>query len=85
MPCGNILGQMSKLEVQSVTFGERLKAERVKRGLTTSQVARDLGFAQGTISKFENDIKEPSKGSLVALAKYYNVSLDYLVGNIGAN
>ena len=68
-----------------MTFGERLKTERLKRGITEAQVARELGLTQGTISKFENDIKDPSKGVLVALAKYYNVSLDYLVGNIGAN
>ena len=68
-----------------MTFGERLKAERVKRKVTEAQVARELGLTQGTISKFENDIKEPSKGSLVALAKYYGVSLDYLVGNVNEN
>lgn len=67
-----------------MTFGERLKAERVKRGITESQVARELGLTQGTISKFENDIKDPSKGVLIALAKYYRVSLDYLVGNVAA-
>lgn len=68
-----------------MTFGERLKAERVKRGITEAEVARELGLTQGTISKFENDIKEPSKGSLVALAKYFGVSIDYLVGNVAAN
>ena len=64
-----------------MTFGERLKSERVKRGITEAQVARELGLTQGTISKFEHDVKEPSKGSLVALAKYYGVPIDYLVGN----
>lgn len=64
-----------------MTFGEKLRAERVKRGLTEIQVAEDLGLTQGAISKFEHGVKEPSKGTLVALAKYYGVSIDYLVGN----
>ena len=68
-----------------MTFGQRLKAERIKKGVTEAEVARSLGLTQGAISKFENDIKSPSTGALVALSKYYGVSLDYLVGNVAAN
>ena len=65
-----------------MTFGEKLKAERAKKGVTEAEVARALGVTQGAISQFENGIKSPSTGVLVALAKYYGVSLDYLVGNV---
>lgn len=68
-----------------MTLGERLRAERNKKGVTAAEVARSLGLTQGAISQFENGIRSPSTGALVALAKYYGVSLDYLVGNIGAN
>ena len=68
-----------------MTLGEKLKEERNKKGVTEAEVARALGVTQGAISRFENGTKNPSTGTLVALAKYYNVSLDYLVGNIGAN
>lgn len=61
-----------------MTFGEKLKAEREKRGLTQTEVAKSLGLVQSTIAKYELEIKEPSKGALVALAKFYGVSLDYL-------
>ena len=68
-----------------MTLGERLRAERNKKGVTAAEVARSLGLTQGAISQFENGIRSPSTGALVALAKYYNVSLDYLVGNIASN
>lgn len=64
-----------------MTFGERLREARRKKGVTETEVARELGLTQGAISKFEHDITEPGKGTLVALAKYYGASIDYLVGN----
>lgn len=68
-----------------MTLGERLRAERNKKGVTVAEVAKSLGLTQGAISQFENGIRSPSTGALVALAKYYNVSLDYLVGNVASN
>lgn len=68
-----------------MTLGERLRAERNKKGVTAAEVARSLGLTQGAISQFENGIKYPSTGVLVALAKYYGASLDYLVGIDAAN
>ena len=68
----------------SMTFGERLREERIKKGVTEAEVARELGLTQSVISKFEHDIREPAKGTLIALAKYYGVSIDYLVGNESA-
>lgn len=62
-----------------MTLGEKLKEERIKKGVTETEVAKTLGLAQSTISKYEHGIKEPSNGALVALAKYYGVSTDYLL------
>lgn len=65
----------------SMTFGERLRAARIERGITEAEVARELGLTQGAISKFEHGIREPAAGTLVALAKFFGLSIDYLVGN----
>lgn len=64
-----------------MTFAEKLEAERIKKGVSQTEVAKTLGLTQSAISKIEHGIKEPSKGTLVALAKYYGVSLDYLLGD----
>ena len=58
---------------------DRLKAEREKKGLTQVEVAKDLGIAQPTITKYERGIKKPSTDMLVVLADYYGVTTDYLL------
>ena len=68
----------------SMTFGERLKAERIRKGIALDEVAQVLGMTQNELSQIERDEISPSTGALIALAKYYGVSLDYLVGNVAA-
>ncbi|MCM1437751.1 MAG: helix-turn-helix domain-containing protein [Roseburia sp.] len=63
-----------------MTFGERLQALREEKGLTQPALAKELGLTQSSISKFEHGIKEPARGTLVAFAKYFSVSTDYLLG-----
>lgn len=62
-----------------MTFSERLKAERVKKGVSEDEVAKALGVTQSYISKLENGIKVPASGMLIALSKYYDVTTDYLL------
>lgn len=61
-----------------MTFGEKLRAEREKKGLTQTEVGEFLGLVQSTIAKYELGIKKPTVDVLVALAKFYGVSMDYL-------
>lgn len=62
-----------------MTFGERLKALRLKKGVAEVEIAKELGVTQSYISKLENGIKSPANGMLIALAKYYGVTTDYLL------
>lgn len=62
-------------------IAERLTAAREKVGLSQSEVARRIGATQAVISYFEQGLKIPSVPVLLNLAKLYNVSMDYLVGN----
>lgn len=61
-------------------FAERLKELRVEAGLSTQQLAEKLGFTNASISHWGRDLCEPSIVALVAVAKFYNVSADYLSG-----
>lgn len=65
-------------------IAERLTAAREKTGLSQSEVARRIGATQAAISYFEQGLKIPSVPVLLNLARLYNVSMDYLVGNDGA-
>ena len=61
-------------------FAERLKELRVEAGLSTQQLAEKLGFTNASISRWERDLCEPSIVAVVAVAKFYSVSADYLSG-----
>ena len=61
-------------------FAERLKQLRNSKGLTLKQLGDAIGSTKATIGNLENSNKQPSLAMLCALADYFDVSLDYLVG-----
>lgn len=61
-------------------FAEILKELRIEKGIGQAELARNIGVSNGIVSLWENKKREPTMSSLIALAKYFNVSLDYLVG-----
>ena len=61
-------------------FKDILKDLRVEKGLTQDQLAKDINFSMSIVNKWENDKKNPSVQALKILAKYFNVSTDYLLG-----
>lgn len=66
------------LEVNSV-FQDRLKKLRLARGLSQAQLAEDLGLPQKTYCNYERNEREPSSNTLIKIAAYFGVSLDYLL------
>ena len=62
------------------TFGKNLRALREGAGIGQVKLALDLGVSKGIISLWENEKREPTMSYLIALAKYFDVSIDYLVG-----
>ena len=59
---------------------ERLKQLRTVAGMTQQDVARLLGVDRTTYVKYENGNSDPSTATLVRLADYFGVSVDYLIG-----
>ncbi len=58
----------------------RLKELRKKRKISQLKLALDLNMNQNTVSRYENMEREADYETLVALADYFDVSLDYLLG-----
>ena len=56
-----------------------LRALRSERDAKQSTVANDIGLAQGTYSSYENGITPPTE-NCIKIAKYFDVSVDYLLG-----
>ena len=62
------------------TFGQKLKLLRKKRGLTERQLGECLNFSNQSVSFLENGEREPKLDTLIAIAKFFDVSVDYLLG-----
>lgn len=52
---------------------------RKQRNLNQQKVAMDLNISREALSYYENGKREPSLALLVAMSKYYNVSINYLI------
>ncbi|MBR2455162.1 MAG: helix-turn-helix transcriptional regulator [Clostridia bacterium] len=61
-------------------WNKKIKELREDRDLTQSQLAEILGITQRTISYYEKNQREIPINVLVAYAKYFNVTLDYICG-----
>ncbi len=59
---------------------ENLKKLRLESGLSQQQLANVVGVSQQSINKYENHGVEPDIATLIAFAKYFNTSVDYLIG-----
>ena len=64
-----------------LTIPERLKDLRTERGFTLEQLSEATGISRAALGKYEaDDFKDISPFSIAALAKFYGVSADYLMG-----
>lgn len=59
---------------------DNLRILRMKKHLYQKDIAKLLNIAVSTYSYWENGTYEPDQKSLVKLADFYNVSIDYLLG-----
>lgn len=61
-------------------FKDNFKYLRIEKEIGQEKLAKELGVSKGVISMWENGKREPTMSSLITIAKYFNVSIDYLVG-----
>lgn len=66
-------------------FGELLAELRQDKKLTQKQLAKIIYVTSGTICNYENNIHYPDVEKLIALADYFDVTVDYLLGRCSAN
>ena len=61
-------------------FSERLKELRISRNLTQKDVYSAIDMSALGYQRYEYGTREPAFQKLIALADFFDVSLDYLVG-----
>ena len=58
---------------------QRLRELREQKGISQLKLAMDLSLNQNSISRYETGEREADYKTLVALADYFRVSVDYLL------
>lgn len=62
-------------------FAQRIKSEREKKKLTTTELAKTLGIQKTRVSMWETNGTVPRQDMLLKLCDFFSVSADYLLGN----
>lgn len=63
-----------------MTLPERLVEIRKSRNLTQKQLAAGVNISEVGLQNYENGRRKPAYDVLIALADFFDVSLDYLCG-----
>lgn len=61
-------------------FGDRLKKLRKEKDILQKDLADALKLSVSTIGMYEQGRRDPDTETLSAIAEYFNVSIDYLLG-----
>ena len=60
-------------------FSNRLKELRLENNLKQSELAKGLGVSQAAVARWEANLQIPNIEIAYKVAKYFNVSTDYLL------
>lgn len=61
-------------------FSERLRALRRQRELSQAELARGLKISKSSVNMYERGEREPGIETLEAIADYFNIDMNYLLG-----
>ena len=62
-----------------MNFGTQLRALIEEQGITQKELAGKLNIAPSTLSCYVQNTREPDLATLMAIADYFDVSIDYLL------
>jgi transcriptional regulator with XRE-family HTH domain len=63
-----------------VNLGERLRALRLEKHITQTEMSRRMGVSKAMISSYELEQRQPSYGILIKFAAFFGVTTDFLLG-----
>lgn len=62
------------------SFGEKIKFLRLEKSINQTMLAKELNVTKATVSHWETHMQEPDFDTLVKIAKYFQVTTDFLLG-----
>lgn len=79
-----ITSQIVKKGGRRVVLKKRMRQLRHERGMTQKEVAEQLGIGVSTMTMYETGRREPNMETLIKIANFFDVSVDYLLGKTDA-
>lgn len=61
-------------------IGEKLRQLRSEKGNTQLELAKAVNVSVKTVKNWESDINDPDLSHAIAIAEYYDITIDELVG-----
>lgn len=61
-------------------IGEKLRQLRSEKGITQLELAKAVDVSVKTVKNWESDINDPDLSHAIAIADYYDITIDELVG-----
>jgi transcriptional regulator with XRE-family HTH domain len=61
-------------------IGKRITELRTKKGYSQKTLAKMTGITEASLSRYENDLREPKISTLVKLSTTLDCTVDYLIG-----
>ena len=68
------------MDLQKNSLSERLKELRTKQNISQYTLAENLNLSRGLLSNYEQGRREPDYDTLLLIANYFDVSVDYILG-----
>lgn len=62
-------------------YNNHIRTLRKRKNMTLKELGEIINVSESTISLYENGHREPDFETLIKIAKYFNVTIDYLLGN----
>ena len=63
-----------------MNIGEGIRQQRIRLGISQSELAKATGIHQQNISRWENNTHIPDVAQCVILAKYFGITIEELIG-----
>lgn len=73
--------QNGGIKMGNEIFSKKIKTLRMERGLSLDQLAAVLGVNKSRAGMWESNGTVPRDDVLIAISKYFDVSIDFLLGN----
>ena len=64
-----------------MSFGDNLRTLIEERDMTQKELAMQLNIAPSTMGSYVQNTREPDFATVKSIAKFFNVSIDYLLDN----